>query len=502
MSLKFYRKPVVDRPWRPPVMDEDCGKYNLMAAKTKKWLPPSLHFEQLVRNTTMPPCSLNDFMDYLVYVEQNAEPLQFFLWFCGYVRSWTELTAQERALVPRYDPARAEEALVLQRHLRQQHELRDGEGDVARSSSSKRKRGPKVRMLGRERRARNASKVSNILDILDAEVEDEKMSRHSAASAPSLPPPGSIVFNGLRPGTASSAASAIVGGLTPLAPEDQPFRDEITRVLGHYIQSSGARRLDLAVPDRASVLAATACTTHPTALLPAFEKSDALLRGKLHPNFIRASMANTNRPTTFLLRLLGILLIILGLGADLAFIILTPRFRLSRYWRIACFGLLAPGLAIFVASVDGLSLYLYFRGRRQLRPWEVEPLLPRSGRSSRSSSSSNESEAKSWKKRRHLRKGSEGSIGTMGADPLRKGSLRTFGPANVFQRDEWVEAYARRSFWTCWFEETLPAGQGEVGVLQAGVVLSAFIWAFLLAGGMAAGSVFVPAYDIFNMRWA
>jgi hypothetical protein len=54
MSLKFYRKPVVDRPWRPPVMDEDCGRYIQMAAKTKKWLPPSLHFEQLVRNTTMP----------------------------------------------------------------------------------------------------------------------------------------------------------------------------------------------------------------------------------------------------------------------------------------------------------------------------------------------------------------------------------------------------------------------------------------------------------------
>jgi hypothetical protein len=438
-------------------------------------------------------------MDYLVYVEQNAEPLQFFLWFCGYVRSWTELTAQERALVPRYDPARAEEALDLQRHLRQQHELRDGESD---SGKAKRKRGPKVRMLGRERRARNASKVSNILDILDAEVEDEKMSRHSAASAASLPPPGSIVFNGLRPGTASSAASVIVGGLTPLAPEDQPFRDEITRVLGHYIESSGARRLDLAVPDRASVLAATACTTHPTALLPAFEKSDALLRGKLHPNFIRASMANTNRPTTFLLRLFGLLLIILGLAADLAFIVLTPRFRLSRYWRIACFGLLAPGLAIFVASVDGLSLWLYFRGRRQLRPWEVEPPLPRSGRSSRSSATSNESEARSWKKRRHLRKGSEGSIGTMGADPLRKGSLRTFGPANIFQREEWVEAYARRSFWTCWFEETLPAGNGEVGVLQAGVALSAMIWAFFLAGALAAGSVFVPAYDIFNMRWA
>lgn len=163
-------------------------------------------------------------MDYLVYVEQHAEPLQFFLWFCGYVQSWTELTAQERALVPRWDPARAEEAQMLQKHIRQQHELQEKQAaaDFHRESSTRKKRGPKVRMLGRERRARNASKVSNILDILDADVEDEKMSRNSGVSVSSIPPPGSVVFHGLRPGTASSAGSAIVGGLTPLPPREPP----------------------------------------------------------------------------------------------------------------------------------------------------------------------------------------------------------------------------------------------------------------------------------------
>lgn len=77
------------------------------------------------------PCSLNDFVDYLVYVEQDAEPLQFFLWYCGYVHSWTTLAPEQRALAPRWDPDRGR------------------------------------KLTSKERRAKNSSKVSNILEMLD-----------------------------------------------------------------------------------------------------------------------------------------------------------------------------------------------------------------------------------------------------------------------------------------------------------------------------------------------
>lgn len=46
------------------------------------------------------PCSLNDFMDYLVYEEQNAEALQFFLWYIDYIERWSRLLPRQKALSP------------------------------------------------------------------------------------------------------------------------------------------------------------------------------------------------------------------------------------------------------------------------------------------------------------------------------------------------------------------------------------------------------------------
>lgn len=50
------------------------------------------------------PCSLVDFMDYLVYVEGNAEYLQFFWWYCDYIRRWTKLSPRKKARSPKWDP--------------------------------------------------------------------------------------------------------------------------------------------------------------------------------------------------------------------------------------------------------------------------------------------------------------------------------------------------------------------------------------------------------------
>ena len=41
-------------------------------------------------------------MDYLIYVERNAENLQFYLWYIDYVRRWNELPAKDRALSPKW----------------------------------------------------------------------------------------------------------------------------------------------------------------------------------------------------------------------------------------------------------------------------------------------------------------------------------------------------------------------------------------------------------------
>jgi len=43
-------------------------------------------------------------MDYLVYVEHNAENLQFYLWYKDYTRRFNELPEKERSLSPEWVP--------------------------------------------------------------------------------------------------------------------------------------------------------------------------------------------------------------------------------------------------------------------------------------------------------------------------------------------------------------------------------------------------------------
>ncbi len=48
-------------------------------------------------------------MDYLFYVEHNAEPLQFFLWYLDYLQRWSKLLPRQKALSPPWDPEQAAE---------------------------------------------------------------------------------------------------------------------------------------------------------------------------------------------------------------------------------------------------------------------------------------------------------------------------------------------------------------------------------------------------------
>jgi len=48
-------------------------------------------------------------MDYLVYVEHNAEFLQFFLWYYDYIQRWSGLLPRQKALSPVWDPEKAHE---------------------------------------------------------------------------------------------------------------------------------------------------------------------------------------------------------------------------------------------------------------------------------------------------------------------------------------------------------------------------------------------------------
>lgn len=48
-------------------------------------------------------------MDYLYYIEHNAESLQFFLWYCDYVERFSGLLPRQKALSQPWDPDKAKE---------------------------------------------------------------------------------------------------------------------------------------------------------------------------------------------------------------------------------------------------------------------------------------------------------------------------------------------------------------------------------------------------------
>ncbi len=60
-------------------------------------------------------------MDYLFYVEHNAENLQFFLWYCDYVQLWSTLLPRQKALSLIWDPEKAGEPPAASRFIRYSH---------------------------------------------------------------------------------------------------------------------------------------------------------------------------------------------------------------------------------------------------------------------------------------------------------------------------------------------------------------------------------------------
>lgn len=56
--------------------------------------------------------ALRDFMNYLVYVEHAAENLQFYLWFKGYEKRFSEANVNDISLSPEWTQAMEDEAMA------------------------------------------------------------------------------------------------------------------------------------------------------------------------------------------------------------------------------------------------------------------------------------------------------------------------------------------------------------------------------------------------------
>jgi hypothetical protein len=248
------------------------------------------------------------------------------------------------------------------------------------------------------------------------------------------------------------------------------MREEINRVMRHYLVFNAPRELNLSHKDRALCFHALQQTTHPSALQPAVTIAEAALRGQSHPNFIRWSICNGNKPRAFFVRTMGVSHIAFGF---IIAIVLTLS-RASRWWRIFAAPVWWIGISTTVASYKGLCVVLHKSHARNLRPWEqdVDSELEETRRNSFHS-------VENWSvqiadRARH----SDEMVKRDGVN-FQHCSRLTFGPKNSFDHESWVEKYQRKTVLQRVFDQSTWTQDDTLRVLQDKIVLGANIWALI-----------------------
>lgn len=202
---------------------------------------------------------------------------------------------------------------------------------------------------------------------------------------------------------------------------------------------------------------------------------EASLRGQLHPNFIRWSICNGNKPNIFFVRVIGISHIVLGI---LIALLLTLS-RASRWYRLLSAVVTFIGISTMVAAYKGLCVVLHASGKvRNVKPWEDLDDSPFSNASTPLKCSNDEEATITYSdKTRSLK---------------RPRSFDTFGTVNSFSDESWVEQYAKKPTLKKVFDDTTRVQEKGVRTIQDKVVRQSQIWGVLLTTIVTAFFVALP----------
>jgi len=452
MSVLFYRRPDYLNKSSGPINSTECARYVERAKKCERQIPDGLSFDDVLSHKSLPPCSLNDFMDYLVYVEHNAENLQFFLWFKEYTRRFNALPESEKALSPEW-VSEAKDPYNLSKEVDKDKELKMG------------KRGTITTTIANGYDTKEAALFSEDKDSHAKTLKDCASAMAQSVVSPSL-------ATSSTPTTAEVTSQA---GLKWQAFSIQPMREEVNRVMRHYIAFNSPRELNLSHRDRSQCLHALQHTTHPSALFLVLKTTEAALRGQSHPNFIRWSICNGNKPRVFFVRTMGVTHILLGF---LIAIVLTLS-RASRWWRILSALAWFIGISTMVAAYKGLCVILHKSHARNLRPWE-QGFDEEMGHTRRNSDSSTANRNIQLASRTGHYDDTDKEDDRDESGSFRPTSLQTFGPKNSFETADWVEKYETKPMLKKVFEDSVWTQDETLRILQDRIVLGANIWAVIL----------------------
>ena len=297
-------------------------------------------------------------MNYLIYIEHAAENLQFFLWYKDYQKRFTALSASEQALAPIWTP----EPETNQPGNGQKHKISADTAAIFKGTGFAPPVASVVEVKGNPFNTppRTPTKTPN------ADTQSISQSEFDWSDN------GSTLNAGRQTGGSHQkvAANAFDSADVKYQPcksrvpfiqlsrllidlvTIQPFREEIARIITIYIADGSPRQLNLSSKERSRLLQALASTTHPSALQAVVHTVEWSLRHQAHPNFIRWTICNGNRPRVIFARGLGIGGI---LGGIVAAVLITLS-DAGRGWRVlAAIGFMI-GIATLIAAWKGMCV--------------------------------------------------------------------------------------------------------------------------------------------------
>jgi hypothetical protein len=293
------------------------------------------------------PITIRDFMDFLKYIEHSAENLQFYLWYKDYEKRFSELPESERKLSPEWTQEQEEAETATYRAQLKNKSLTAEAKDIMKKQ--------------------NLSRIDEAVDKEKAnpfhDSDGEKSSIDSASAKRPISGPQSM-----RTQYSDTAKQAFEDAGAKYQPFTiQPYREEISRIITIYIAEGGPRQLNLSSRERTALLHALEVTSHPSAFRNVFQTIEWSLRRQAHPNFIRWSICNGNRPRVIFARGLGIAGIIGGILTGL----LITLSSAGRGWRVMALIPFMIGIATLIAAWKGMCVVLHGMHHRHLRPWEM-----------------------------------------------------------------------------------------------------------------------------------
>ncbi|KIW09482.1 hypothetical protein, variant [Verruconis gallopava] len=349
-SLTYTRPPYVPPPSRDSLVSPEKpgslkDSIHSGTSHSSRGIPDALSFDRIISGGTCPPVTIRDFMDFLKYIERSAENLQFFLWFKDYEKRFSSLPDSERVLSPEWTQEQAEAEAATYRAQLKDKSLAAEAQDIMK----------KQKLVGSE--AGN-EKSSPVFDSDGDKSSIESGSTKGLTSA----------IQSSRSQYSETAKQAFEDAGARYQPFTiQPYREEMSRIITIYIAENAPRQLNLSSRERTALLHALEVTTHPSAFRNVLKTVEWTLRRQAHPNFIRWSICNGNRPRVFFARFLGVAGIAGGILTGLLITLSTA----SRAWRVMAMIPFMFGISTLIAAWKGMCVVLHGLHHRHMRPWEM-----------------------------------------------------------------------------------------------------------------------------------